>query len=140
MNHDEFIQKLLVLGFDIQVFAYEGTGFALYVNGLGFNSDQYKYFGYYCGGQYAPCSRTDKVSFDNNDLEDAIKSCSINIMKSYASLYNRPDYNDIIDLLYVYGKTKIEKDACKRVIDILADKFQDLCRNKKKFTQALSRY
>lgn len=140
MNHEEFIKKLKDLGFDIQVFAFQGTESHLFVNGLLITTTNYRPFGYYCGGQYAPCSRTDKNEFTQEDLELAIKTATDSIMGSYSQLFKEPNIHDIKDYLGNYGTTKIEKSSIERVLAIIKDNYQEIYKGTKEFSTTPKKY
>ena len=136
MNHEEFILKLKDFGFAITVNCPRGTSdFRLYLNGMEVNVKYYAYFGRYCGGAYCPVGIIDKEVYDENDFKLAIKAASEICIDAYSHLYRRVDYHNCKDYLRNYGKTKVDKDAIKRVLCILADNYQEIARNTKSFNR-----
>jgi len=56
-NYEEFIEKLLELGFNLEVISTRdrNTSFFLQMNNIRVNSSDYPIFGRYCGGAYNTC-------------------------------------------------------------------------------------
>ncbi len=136
MNHEEFISKLKEFGFAVTVNCPRGTSDArLFLNGMDVGVKYYKYFGRYCGGAYCQVCLIDKEVYDENDFKLAIKAAAEICVDAYSHLYKAVDYNDCKDYLRNYGKTKVDKDAIKRVLHILSDNYQEIVRNTKSFNR-----
>jgi len=132
ITHEDFIKKLKDVGFDISV-KYDGDSAnshcSLYVNGIKIDNIDYILFGYYCGGQYVPCCRTNKELFNDEDFEKALKICSKTLMNELEYIKKIPTYFDCKDFLTKkFGKTKVETEAIKRVLDLLKNNYQELRR------------
>jgi hypothetical protein len=127
MNHEEFEAKLKEFNINIDIKHSNGeTDFYLELNNIRVTTTDYKFFGYVCGGAYAPCSRTNQEVFNIEDVNKAIKK-AIEIQQKYSEhLDKQIDYHDVRDYLKSYGKSKIDKESIKRVLAILNDNYQDL--------------
>lgn len=131
MNHSEFIEKIKSYGFVVEIETQRGTSdFQLCVNGIMVSKPNYSFFGYYCGGAYAQCNRTQQDEFSETDLRAAILICSNSIMEAMVDQSKELDYFDIIDFLNTKSKTIIEKDAKKRILTLLKDNYQNIYRSK----------
>ena len=137
MTYEKFIEKLELLGFKITYHSYDSTGGTkLFVNGIEIISKYYQIFGHISGGTYYPLLRGDKNEFSEEDLDIAIKTCSIILMERIVEISKQPTYWDCKDFLRDnFGKTKVEKDAINRVLLILNDNFQDLVKIVKGFKE-----
>lgn len=131
-SHSIFISKLKDLGFDIEVKSNKDGDYTydLFVNGIRISTTDYRIFGYYCGGAYASCARTDKEEYSIEDIEIAITKCSEVLMSEIISISKVPSYFDCRDFLNLkFGKSKVEKDAIKRVLSLLKENYQDLIKS-----------
>jgi len=133
ITHEDFIKKLKDVGFDISV-KYDSDSasphYSLYVNdSIKIDNADYISFGYYCGGAYATCCRTNKDLFNDEDFEKALKTCSKTLMNELEYIKKIPTYFDCKDFLTKkFGKTKVETEAIKRVLDLLKNNYQELRR------------
>jgi len=132
LSHSQFISKLKDLGFDIKVVSNNSSDcmYSLFVNSIKIPNIDYHLFGYYCGGAYASCARTNQENFSTKDIELAITKCSEVLMNEIISISKVPTYFDCKDFLNSnFGKTKVEKDAIKRVFSLLKENYQDLVKS-----------
>jgi hypothetical protein len=131
LSHSDFISCLKNLGFDVRVIGNNNRDytFSLQVNAIRISNQDYSIFGYYCGGAYATCARTNKEEFTIKDIEIAIRKCSEVIMNEIVSISKTPTYFDCRDYLNSLGKSKIEKESIKRVLSILKENYQELIKS-----------
>lgn len=131
LSHSDFISCLKFLGFDVRVIGSNDRDytFRLEVNAIRIPNQDYPIFGYYCGGAYATCARTDKEEFTIKDIEIAIRKCSEIMMNEIVSISKVPTYFDCKDYLNSFGKSKIDKESIKRVLSILKENYQELIKS-----------
>lgn len=137
MTHKEFKQVLLdTYGINIHVVAsnHEATcDLKLFANDIQLSAGEtYESFGYFCGGVYNQCAPLDKKEYTDDDIIFAIKAyndISANEIKYWQRQIN---YHDIMDLLYTFGDTKVDKAAALRIRGVLKDNFQEMARKKNK--------
>lgn len=131
LSHSDFISCLKNLGFDVRVIGNNNRDytFSLEVNAIRIPPQDYPIFGYYCGGAYATCARTNKVEYTIGDIELAIKKCSEVMMSEIVSISRIPTFFDCRDYLNSFGKSKIEKESIKRVMSILKENYQELIKS-----------
>lgn len=132
-DHKEFLSELSLFNILITTSYHDGSLW-LELNGIRLATSDYNFFGYYCGGAYCPCGRTDQIVFTNVDTEKAIME-SIRILNDHITNQKlNPYYNDIKEFLKYHRpkKSKIETEAIDRVLNILKDDYQSLIRFVKK--------
>jgi hypothetical protein len=133
-SYDDFISKLKELGFDIQIVGYNDRDyrFRLEMNSISVSGVDYPLFGRYCGGNYNSCGRSDKNTFNQIDIDNAIKCCSKIMVEEIKSINEIPNYHTCKDYLNQhFGKTKVEKEAIERVFGILKNCYNDIIRSLK---------
>lgn len=135
MEKEEFIQKLLDLGFDIHVVCGQDCGShtqMLFLNDIRLSSSDEEVFGFRTGGTYAQCQPINK-KFSEEDLQEAIKACSRILSGEIKQLRSNLDYFDIREHLRNKrdnSKKQIEINAIIRVLDIIHEDFNDMIRKK----------
>lgn len=131
-SHDEFLLKLSNLGLFIKVESNNGRDFRFHLelNGLNVCGLKYSFFGYYCGGDYNSCSRSNQTEFTQKDIDNAVKESMCIFSKEISDLSKVPNYFSCKDYLYKhFGKTKAEKTAIDRVFKLIKNNYNDIIRS-----------
>ncbi len=129
MNHDEFIAKLGELGFIVKPWFYDpgSSNIYLIVNGVRISTKDYHLFGFYCGGVYAQCNRTDQDIFDQDDIEAAVKCSAEVLTEMIINTSKLPDFWDCRKYCNEhFTGTKLKEDSTKRVFKFLKDNLREL--------------
>lgn len=137
MTYDDFILKLESYGISLKVEHSPGlTDFYLSLNGINVSVEDYKAFGRYCGGAYAPCSRTGKVDFDKKDFSEAIRT-AIKIITNQVRLYElEVDFYDCVEFLHEYRPSKTDEVCAKRMRKVLKENYKLMSSKKKARSKA----
>lgn len=137
MTHDLFIESLKEFGIIVKICSGErnagNPNYYLSLNGIELGKKDYEVFGYYCGGCYAQCNRTDKEVWTHDDLNIAIKK-SIEILTAEINYWEKQiDYHDIRKYLFKIidtSKNKTEIAATVRIKDLLQQNYQYIYKEK----------
>ena len=131
-SHDEFLLRLSNLGLFIKVESVNDRDFRFHLelNGLNMCRSKYPLFGYYCGGNYNSCSRSNQVEFTQQDIDNAVKESICILSKEISDIRKVPNYFSCKDYLNKhFGKTKAEKTAIDRVFKLIKDNYNDIIRS-----------
>jgi hypothetical protein len=131
-SHDEFLLRLSNLGIFIKVESFKDRDFRyhLELNGLNICGTKYPVFGYYCGGHYNSCSRSNKMEFTQKDIDNAVKESIYILSQEINDVRKVPNYFSCKDYLNKhFGKTKAEKSAIDRVFKLIKDNYNDIIRS-----------
>lgn len=128
MNHAEFINELSQYGILVKVECTGVYDYMLTVNSEHLSTTEYKPFGYFCGGAYAPVSII-KRDYDKDDIIQAIKAFADLQANHIKALKDQLTYWDIKDYLQQYpAKSKILQDGINRTVEILKEDFNNMLR------------
>ena len=131
-SHDEFLLRLSNLGLLIKVESYNDRDFRFHLelNGLNICSKKYPIFGYYCGGNYNSCSRSNQNDFTQKNIDNAVKESICILSTEISDVRKVPNYFSCKDYLNKhFGKTKAEKSAIDRVFKLIKDNYNDIIRS-----------
>ena len=131
-SHDEFLLRLSNLGLFIKVESLNDRDFRFHLelNGLIVCGTKYPIFGYYCGGNYNSCSRSNQIEFSQKDIDNAVKESICILSKEISYLKKVPNYFSCKDYLNKhFGKTKAEKTAIDRVFKLIKDNYNDIIKS-----------
>jgi hypothetical protein len=131
-SHDDFLLRLSNLGLIIKVKSHNDRDFRFHLelNGLNICGSKYPLFGYYCGGNYNSCSRSNQTEFTQKDVDNAVKESITILSKEISDVSKVPNYFSCKDYLNKhFGKTKAEKAAIDRVFKLIKDNYNDIIRS-----------
>lgn len=131
-SHEEFLLRLSNLGLFIKVESVKDRDFRFHLelNGLNICDTKYPIFGYYCGGNYNSCGRSNQMEFTQKDIDNAVKESISVLLKEISDVSRIPNYFTCKDYLNKhFGKTKAEKDAIDRVFKLIKDNYNSIVRS-----------
>ena len=130
-SHDEFLLRLSNLGLFVKVESVNDRNFRFHLglNGLNICGSKYPIFGYYCGGDYNSCSRSNQTEFTQKDIDNAVKESISILSREISDVSKVPNYFSCKDYLNKHWKTKAEKTAIERVFKLIKDNYNDIIRS-----------
>lgn len=128
---EEFLKELTRYNIEIDV---DMENKITNVNGIAIPHHLLDVFAYRCDGTLdgAYPHIKSNISYNDVDIHNAI-ICNNMIVKDHLKKLHKTtiDHHDILDYLSKFGKKKVEKEACNRVIKILQDNFQEMYKIKR---------